>query len=127
MAWLEERDLLCRGQMVALMRQGYPQGEALEQALTDTAVQWTIPPPPPTGQKRPLPEENALGRNRTTTNKTSGNLDICKKWNDNRGCRKSEDKCPDGRRHVCDATRPDGRPCESRAHTRKQCRNYAGK
>ena len=39
--WLESRDLQTRGKMVELMRQNWPQGEALSHALRECEVVWT--------------------------------------------------------------------------------------
>ena len=127
LSWLEERDLLTRGKMIALMRQGYPQGEALERALLDTAVQWSVVPIA-SGAKRAFPpadhpQQQQHQKQKTVTRMASGD-EICNKYNDNRGCRKDPNKCPDGRKHACDATRADGKPCGSFKHSRKQCPHY---
>ena len=42
LAWLEATDLATRGAMVSLMRHGWPQGEALEQAIKEHAVEWKL-------------------------------------------------------------------------------------
>jgi len=39
--WLREKDLHTRAIMVSKMRQGYPQGEALTTAMSETKVDWT--------------------------------------------------------------------------------------
>ena len=124
LSWLEERDLLTRGKMVALMKQGFPQGEALEQALLDTAVQWSVVPTAHTKRPFPTNDQHQLPQKQKTVTKLASGDEICKKHNDNRGCRKDPAKCPDGRKHVCDAARPDGRPCGNPKHTRKQCPHF---
>lgn len=40
LAWLEDRDTKTRAVMVSLMRQGWPQGEALIEARKETAHEW---------------------------------------------------------------------------------------
>ena len=55
--WLQTKDELTRGKMVEYLRRGWPQGEALEQALADTLVQWSMAPVIPAGGSRlSLPE-----------------------------------------------------------------------
>ena len=41
-SWLEQRDVSTRGKMVAYMRQGWPQGEALTRAVAESQVAWTV-------------------------------------------------------------------------------------
>ena len=53
--------------------------------------------------------------------KTAGSYQgkqICKRWNDNRGC-SSEKSCPSGGKHVCDVLKPNGQPCGSTKHSRQ--------
>jgi hypothetical protein len=44
LSWLRERDVLTRGTMVSLMRQGWPQGEALREARREHSVDWYVKP-----------------------------------------------------------------------------------
>eukprot|EP00973_Karenia_brevis_P067784 9430718-Karenia_brevis.AAC.1 len=49
-----------------------------------------------------------------TRRTSSSGKEICKMWNDNRGCHNSS--CP--HLHICDAMLPNGRACESKDHNR---------
>jgi len=131
--WLQENDELTRGKMVKYLRRGWPQGEALEQALADTQVHWSMGPDaaPAHPAKRSLPAEFAEAESdsptkkpRTGPGKTGSSYKgqaICKKFNDNRGCTASEKHCPDKRAHVCDVLTPQGGVCGARDHARTKC------
>ncbi|CAE8586815.1 unnamed protein product, partial [Polarella glacialis] len=44
LSWLRTMDEATRGRQVELMRMGWPQGEALQKALTEMELQWTVGP-----------------------------------------------------------------------------------
>lgn len=139
-AWLEGRDLSTRGKMVSLMRQGWPQGEALARAVQESHLEWSVAPPPGPqtperghagGAKRarqpsprtprqqqssrpPAPRGPLRQRTGTTL---PGGIKLCKKWHDSRGC---TDPCPDGSKHCCDIILPSGKICGG-PHRRAQC------
>jgi hypothetical protein len=125
--WLRSKDETTRGRQVELMRMGWTQGEALTKALVEMELQWTVPPPG-SQSKRALEEdrESAAGSRgedespskkiRTAT--TFQSEDLCKKWNDQRGCA-SEKEC--GKSHRCDIIKADGNTCGSLKHNRKSC------
>jgi hypothetical protein len=50
--------------------------------------------------------------------KNRGGQEICKRFNDPRGCTHHERDCPQGRLHVCDVRRPEGGACGSTKHRR---------
>lgn len=65
---------------------------------------------------------------RTPKTKQTGKTDsvgneICKAWNDRRGCDK--ECCPAGKEHICDVLREDGEVCGSFDHTRLRCPHFA--
>ena len=121
--------------MIELMRDGWPQGEALSKALTEPELAWTVPPgivPQRStgsdfgsdggndggdgggkgGKKRKI----KLQPSPPTASHDAGGLQICKAWNDNRGCKRKG--CPMGRAHVCDMIKKNGKPCLSKQHNR---------
>ena len=89
-----------------------------------------VPPPEPTGTAR---SRGGRGRARSSGGGKGGGKgkggdrpslrlathyegrEICKKWNDGRGCQKP---CPQGHVHVCNAMLPNGKPCGTTGHTR---------
>ena len=129
LSWLTQRDEHTRSKMVELMRQGWPQGEALTRALAETEITWTIPPVAvfqQGGQKRLQDDQDDSAKKRgrevkqggTTVHHTGNGQVICKKFNDQRGCSGKEKECPEKRRHVCDAVKKDGMPYLSASHSR---------
>ena len=68
--WLTAKDELTRTKMVELMRNGWPQGEALVKAMAETEIAWTIPPELPGSNiaessgkgMSPLVPRNILGK-----------------------------------------------------------------
>ena len=115
--WLRTKDEMTRSTMVGYMRQGWPQGEALSQALREHQMDWKQTTPPTTGTKRPAPESGKLA----AVADTYQGKEICKKRNDNRGCTANEKDCPMKKRHVCDIVLPGGKVCGATSHTRKDC------
>ena len=63
--------------------------------------------------------KNDGGGSAVRTASTYQGKQICKRYNDNRGCK--DKKCPN--RHVCDVIRPSGQPCGSTKHKRDQHRD----
>ena len=54
--------------------------------------------------------------------RTAGHFEgqeVCKPYNDDRGCTSEASDCPLGRAHVCDVMTPNGKPCGSTEHTRQ--------
>ena len=141
-AWLQQKDEWTRAKMVEYMRQGVPQGEALEDAIKVSEVQWTLgvaeevpvallamgqdayQSSPRKQSSASSPRDNKRKRESDrevrTCNEFNGQK-ICKKRNDNRGCAARQKDCPDGKLHICDAVKPDGKPCGNSSHTRMNC------
>ena len=44
MSWMTQKDELTRTKIVEHMRAGWPQGEALQKAMAETEIAWTVPP-----------------------------------------------------------------------------------
>ena len=113
------------------MRQGWPLGEAMTRAQVETAVEWARGPSPPREQPAfyQLQQKGDQGGKggkgapqrtpRTASTLPSGER-ICKRYNDNRGCKK-EASCPLKHRHVCDMLKSDGTVCAG-MHPRKKCK-----
>ena len=140
--WRRERDLLTRGIMVAHIRSGMPQGLALTQALLDTKLDWQTGGKgagkqnawaqvgdPPTKRFRSAESDNDWGahqqRQERAPPKKKGegkgkakDDDICRAFNEPRGCTKKEADCPTHRRHVCNV-RTNGRVCGKGNHSAK--------
>lgn len=66
--WLELRDTTTRGKMVAYMRQGWPQGEALTRAVAESQVAWTVRGV--VGGERDRRPDRSRGRSRTPPKRT---------------------------------------------------------
>jgi hypothetical protein len=128
LAWMQDRDELTRGRILMLAREGVPMGEAIEAAIQETKVEWAmnnattrateINPKKrdatvikSTGQPaRPEKRQKGQGKGGSehpkkveTATCLHGGKQICKKRNDDRGCTKQEQDCPDKRAHRCDA------------------------
>jgi hypothetical protein len=125
--WMQDRDELTRGRILMLAREGVPMGEAIEAAIQDTKVEWamsnvTTRAPETQAKKRtasanekepqqPKPKrqkgQGQGGQEHSKKVETAtciqGGKAICKKRNDDRGCTKREQDCPDKRVHRCDA------------------------
>ena len=114
--WLEETDLLTRGTMVHYMRQGWPQSEALIQARREHAIDWKASYH---SRKRPMEDTEEKSSKRQRTGSHHGGKEVCKPFNDQRGCSAKEENCPYKRRHVCDVLMPNGSVCGSTKHSRK--------
>jgi hypothetical protein len=124
---MQDRDELTRGRILMLAREGVPMGEAIEAAIQDTKVEWamsnvTTRAPETQAKKRtasanekepqqPKPKrqkgQGKGGQEHSKKVETAtciqGGKAICKKRNDDRGCTKREQDCPDKRVHRCDA------------------------
>ena len=125
---LRAKDVLTRSTMVVYVRQGWSQGEALKQAVIDHRVDWRSSP-----SGGAVVEEDLTGRPGAKKHKGQGNSsqasfaqhfggkEICKAFNDNRGCkgRGKGKPCPNGQLHVCDVVLPSGKPCGNKNHSRK--------
>jgi hypothetical protein len=128
LAWMQDRDELTRGRILMLAREGVPMGEAIEAATQDTKVEWamnnaTTRATEVNSKKRDAtvikntgqptrPEKRQEGQSKggkeqprkvETATFLQGGEPICKKRNDDRGCTKREQDCPDKRAHRCDA------------------------
>ncbi|CAE8721778.1 unnamed protein product, partial [Polarella glacialis] len=103
-----------RGRQVELMRMGWTQGEALQKALVEMELQWTVGPV--VSQTKKTMEDNTGGAReegespakKVRTAATYQSAELCKKWRDQRGC-PSEKDC--GKAHRCDVIKPDGNTC----------------
>jgi hypothetical protein len=109
--------------------------EAIEAAIQDTKVEWAMnnattratevnlkkrdatvikstgqPTMPEKRQKGQGKEGNEQPKKVTTATCLQGGKPICKKRNDDRGCTKREQDCPDKRAHKCDVL-VNGRAC----------------
>jgi len=125
---MQDRDELTRGRVLMLAREGVPMGEAIEAAIQDTKVEWAMnnattratevnlkkrdatvikstgqPTMPEKRQKGQGKEGNEQPKKVTIATCLQGGKPICKKRNDDRGCTKREQDCPDKRAHKCDA------------------------
>ncbi|CAE8723016.1 unnamed protein product [Polarella glacialis] len=115
LSWLRTKDEATRGRQVELMRMGWPQGEALQKALTKMELQWTVGPVA-SQTKRAVNESAGGGREeegespakKVRTATTFQSAELCKKWNDQRGC-PGEKEC--GKTHRCDIIKADGNTC----------------
>lgn len=126
-AWLEERDLLCRGKMVTYIRRGWSAGEALKKAISECYIEWhtrghaleTTPFRENGAKKRAMKaadgqdEASSPVKKPRTVSTLPGGQQICKPWVDGRGC--TNKKCPSA--HVCDVVKADGKACGQK-HTR---------
>ena len=144
---LRDRDTATRSTMAMLTRQGLPQGEAMEKAISEHRTDWKSDPnggqireEQHSGEREsrerfdevPSKKQRTEGRDFTPTPapRGAGGLSgamtgssfqgkkICKKWNDNRGCPSGESKCPEKAKHCCDALKPDGKVCGATRHYR---------
>ena len=144
---LRDKDQMTRATMCQLMRQGLSQGEALGGALVEHAVEWKTPPfgrphrgeellaitddtsgggpgggGSPGGEKRAR-KGKGKGKDKDTkrpkifTAQQHGGRNICKAYNDVRGCG-DERRCPAKGAHVCDVIMPNGKACGSKSHNR---------
>ena len=81
---------------------------------------------PVASQKRAVNESAGGGREeeaespakKVRTATTFQSAELCKKWNDQRGC-PGEKEC--GKTHRCDVIKADGNTCGSKARNRKAC------
>ncbi|CAE7471996.1 Dnmt3b, partial [Symbiodinium pilosum] len=110
--FVRQKDESTRARLVELVRQGYPQGEALNKAWAEFELHWITAP-----SKRPAEEANATSpEKRPRTGREVNGMELCKKWNDNRGC---DGTC--GKLDACDVMLSDGRICASKKHNRMTC------
>ena len=135
LTWISRNDTATRGRMATLIRQGWAAGEALNEALRLTHLEWrspslhgVVPEPEPQMKKRaaPPPEQPDVQPKRqrqlkadtfTTVSMAKGGRKICKAWNDGRGCGAGQ-KCDS--LHVCDVKLASGKACLSTKHSRLQ-------
>jgi hypothetical protein len=127
--WLRERDELTRGKALLLAREGWPFGEALEAAVADKKLEWTLSQKGPIGgsgggggngdrdrdrdrdrRRSRSPKGKGTRKEKKALNKEKdgrvgstlpGGAQICRSFNQGR-CQKKEKDCPGGRKHVCD-------------------------
>ena len=141
-ASLREKDLHCRAIMVSKMRSGYPQGEALEAAMTECKVDWTTGRRVKRSRSQPRRERRSRSRHhnhgdskdkgrgkggdrdtrkkdgksaddkRTYAQHLSGGKKACIDFNRG-GCSKDENKCPKKLWHRCNIIEK-GKVCEGR-------------
>ena len=132
MTWLSRNDLLTRGTMASLMRQQWPAGEALQEALRQHHVDWkspvmqgALPESPPKRSAPdampPTPQDSKRARllkadGLATISMVKGGRRLCKTWNDSRGCQNK--RCEN--LHQCDVKMPSGKACLSKSHNRLQ-------
>ena len=142
LAWLEDRDIKTRSSMVSLMRQGWPQGEALLESKKEHSLDWyTGPnqqrqaqphpaprPAPSSGDRPPKPgkRSRAEGKGRGKGEGKAGKFakaqaestrkQICIQHN--RGnCTPKQKDCPRKMLHACNFVKPDGAQCGNPNHT----------
>ena len=126
--WLTDNDDCTRGTMIQHMRNGYPQGEALSEAIREHRQDWKAvarAPTPPSKRQRvggesPVKVSQPPNQRRELADTYRGRL-ICKKRHDQRGCAANENKCPDRRAHVCDVIKANGEVCGAKDHVRRDC------
>ena len=117
--WIRDRDEATRGRMVELMRQGWPQGEALTRAAAEQEIHW-LSPTVPSSKRARSPEQSATPRKEAKTGQTYKGEPACKRLNDNRGC--NNPKCDN--QHRCDVL-VNGSVCGSKNHSRTQCPHFS--
>ena len=136
--WMEDRDVKTRTKMMEVQRQGWPAGEALEEAMRDCREDWQSQSralvlfqasdvPASLGAEGPQfggsrkrsrsrgqsrsggqSSSNAGGHQYVSTAK--GGKKFCRKFQDGR-CVKDPSKCPDKGLHRCNIRMPDAKPC----------------
>ena len=114
--WVKHRDEQCRAGVVELSRQQWPIGEAFEKSYPERELMWLQPPTRNRTEPEvaPPPDAQEPGSGKKARTKA-----FCKKWNDNRGCSKTD--CQDY--HGCDVLMSNNKPCGSREHNRMTCPN----
>ena len=135
--WLRSRDQATRGRMIVLMRQGWPQTEALAAARSEFQVLWSSAGLDESDSRKRSQSGGGGGgsggggggggdapetppkRQRTATT-LPGGRSICKAYNDDRGCSRNEGQCPRKQAHVCDKITSAGKVCGGR-HPRSTC------
>ena len=134
LSWLSRNDMLTRGTMASLMRQQWPAGEALKEALRQHHVDWKTPSmqgvvQEPETKRKPAAElpsgvsQPDMKRSRqlkadglATISMVKGGHRLCKAFNDSRGCRQKNCTFL----HQCDVKLPSGKGCLSKTHNRLQ-------
>ena len=131
--WVRARDQATRSEMAQMINEGWPGGEAIEQALKNQAHYWKmedkVAAAPREHESSPasLPKRQRLddGRPQKKANILAGvsvcqtdrrKRKICGKWNGPNGCSSHEKDCPSRGRHVCNVKLPSGMPCERTDH-----------
>ena len=123
--WLQARDVATRACMIGLMRQGWPQGEALTHAIKEQHLEWSSGPKQQTDEDYTAEMLNMPGageqrRGSKRPREAAVEAGICHDWN-NRGC---TDPCRNGRRHVCGKC---GSPTHTSVQHKKPGQHGAGK
>ena len=137
--WLRRRDEQVRGEMVALVNDGFSGGEALTTSWKKLAHIWVIRDGASSsdgqdggrrGQVRQRQEDKGKGGGkggkakaakgapyfkRASVDKKTGKK-LCGAYNGFRGCVWNEKQCPQQGRHVCNVIMPSGEICGSREH-----------
>ena len=116
--WLKLRDEQCRARVVELFRQQWPLGEAFQKAYQEQELMWLQPPARKRTETEPTPTSTSPSKKPKTAREHKG-LQLCKRWNDNRGC--SKEDCQD--LHACDVMLGNSKVCASKDHTRLTCPN----
>ena len=138
--WLRKRDEATRGDMVQMVNEGWPAGEALEQAMANQNHYWlmldnTKAAPQieeTTDRKRGRsPSHRRDHRERRSPQKAKGKgkqgnapsltvdkkgIKYCGAYNSTKGCVHQEKKCPQNGRHACNAIISKGVACGRRDH-----------
>ena len=141
--WLRTRDEATRAEMVELINEGWPGGEALVEAFEKEAHFWRMkddtvaqPMEGETAQRSdrrvrvrsrsPTPRRgHAARRERSPPSKIprisidKNKVKYCGAWNSDRGCVRNDKNCPQRGRHACCAQVAKGQACGRRDH------NYA--
>ena len=135
LAWLRKRDEATRGEMVQLVNDGWPAGEALEEAMAEGKHLWlmrdemvaaperdnTWEDRPPrrrsrSAQRRPSQPQKGAGKKQQVISIDSKGVKFCGAWNSRKGCVHNEKKCPQGGKHVCNAWVAKGVACGRKDH-----------
>ena len=132
--WLEDRDFKTRTTMMTLMREGFPQGEALTESLKKHNLDWYHGPKHPKVTESfgltsaggvdmediPMYDDASAPRRpppKKTVSQTRGAgtfSGICKAHNSRNGCGKQK-TCPQGAQHICSVS-SGGKMCGSLNH-----------
>jgi hypothetical protein len=120
LAWIRDGESTGSG-VLMLAREGVLMNRAGNAATQDANMQWSMNsakfnashqpiPGSSANNNRPLPPKPTKRHKPATVTVLRGGQALCKKRNDERGCTRDEEDCPDNRAHLCDAL-VDGRAC----------------